>query len=248
MFKYFIALILVFPSLGLAQSEVYSRVVQKHIKKVQDRWTVESLYLRSKSSGRKRNWSPWKAPMLEMLVDFNFGPGQLYKTGASDKDTEALNLGTQLQFHYGAVGIGLEKFQTKISEKNVFVKRDDITLIYRLFGPSTQSTYLTLLAGYQGGEHSDYGEVHHQYYGLLTNIYFFRHMGFEGLYKIRNEIQTASHRLGGENYHWGIFWEFSILRIYFNFSQDYYKGKNLSTDQELNQHISSSVFGARLAF
>lgn len=230
------------------ESEIYSRVVQKHIKKVRDRWTLEDLYLTRKYSPRRGRWSPWKSPMLEMLVDFQSGPGQLYKTDVKDDATKTASLATQIQFHFGALGVGLHQSQTKISEKSIFLKRDDLTLYYRLVGPSTQSTHLTLFLGYQGGTHNDYGEIHQQYYGVLTNFYLFRHFGLEGQYKIRSATQTTTHRLQGMNYHWGMFWEFRILRLYLNFSQDYHQGDNLTTHAELNQRVSSSVFGARLSF
>ena len=248
MFKLLLALLLLVHLPAFAESEVYSRVVQKHIKKVRDRWTVEDLYIKRKYSPRRGRWSPWRAPMLEMLVDFQSGPGQLYKTGATDDETKTASLATQIQFHYGALGLGLLQSQTKVSEKSVFLKRDDITFYYRLLGPSTQSTHLTFLYGYQGGSHNDYGEIHQQYYGVLTNLYLFRHFGLEGLYKVRSGTQTTTHNLEGMSYHWGIFWEFSILRVYLNFAQDYHQGTDRTTQSELNQRVSSSVFGARLAF
>lgn len=231
-----------------AESEVYSRVVQKHIKKVRDRWTIEDLYLKRKTPPPRRRWSPWRAPMLEMLVDFKFGPGTLYKTGVSDKDSQLASLGSQLQFHYGALGLGLDRFQTKFAEKNVFYKHDDITLFYRLAGPSTQSTHLTFLVGSRGATHDDYGSYHQQFYGLLANLYLFRHLGFEGQYKVLNESLTKTHALSGVSYHWGVFWEFSILRLYINFSQDYHYGVKREDQQKLDQRFTASTLGARLAF
>ena len=239
-------LVLSAPCFG--ESEVYSRVVQKHIKKVRDRWTLEDVYLTRKYSPRRGRWSPWKSPMLEMLVDFQMGPGQLYKTGVKDDDTKTASLATQIQFHYGALGLGLQQSQTKISEKSVFLKRDDLTFYYRLVGPSTQSTHLTFLVGYQGGTHKDYGDIHQQYYGALTNLYLFRHFGLEGRYQVRSETQTSTHRVRGMHYHWGIFWEFSILRVYLNFFQDYQNGQKISDASEQNQRVSSTIFGARLTF
>lgn len=231
-----------------AQSEVYSRVVQKHIKKVRDRWTLEDLYLRRKYRTSRGRWNPWHIPMFEMLVDFKFGPGMWDKAGVTGKNAELSNLGTQLQFHYGALGLGLDRSQTKVSEKNVFYKYDDAALYYRVFGPSTQATHLTLLVGSRGGKHDDYGDFNQQFYGVLANFYLFRHLGFEGKYKVLTETETTTHKVSGVNYHWGLFWEFSILRLYLNFSQDYFTGTQKTDQVSLNQRISSTLLGARLAF
>jgi hypothetical protein len=230
------------------ESEIYSRVVQKHIKKVRDRWTLEDLYLTRKYSPRSGRWSPWKSPMFEMLVDFQSGPGQLYKAGLKNDDTKTATLATEIQFHYGALGFGLTQSQTKLSKKSVFLKRDDLTLYYRVLGPSTQSTHLTFLVGYQGGTHNDYGDIHQQYYGALTNLYLFRHFGLEGQYQVRSETQTSTYRVSGMHYHWGIFCEFSILRVYLNFFQDYQNGQKITDNSEQNHRVSSTLFGARLAF
>jgi hypothetical protein len=237
-----------FNSNAFAQSEVYSRVVQKHIKKVRDRWTLEDLYLRRKYRAPKGRWSPWRSPMFELLVDFRFGPGGLDKTGVTGKDSELSSLGTQLQFHYGALGLGLDRSQTKVSEKNVFYKYDDFALSYRVVGPSTQSTHFTFLVGTRGGRHNDYGALNQQFYGVLTNFYLFRHLGLEGQYKVLSQTETSTHSVNGVNYHWGIFWEFSILRLYLNFNQDYHTATSKVDQVSLNQRISSTLLGARLAF
>ena len=248
MIKLLLVLMMVTTAPAFAQSEVYSRVVQKHIKKVRDRWSVEDLYLKRRSSGRKKRWSPWRSPMLEMLVDFKVGKGQLYKAEVRDEKSKTASLETQIQFHYGALGFGFSQHETKSEGSGLIFKRDDLTLYYRLLGPSTQSTHLSFLMGYQGGSHADYGEIHQSYYGMLTNLYLFRHLGLEGQYVVRSQTQTSTHRVSGMHYHWGIFWEFSILRIYLNFFQDYQNGQKISDGIEQNQRVSSTLFGARLAF
>jgi hypothetical protein len=231
-----------------AQDGIYVPIVQKHVQKVRERWTVEDLFKRKRERFRKKKWSPLKTRMFEMLVDVRFGSAE-FNRHTTEADSEGFrSFGAGLQLFWGPVGLGLERDQYKIKEKAQYYQKDDATLFIRLLGPSTQSTHLTFLVGSQKVNHNDFGNYSQNFYGFMSNLYLFRHFGVEGRYRFKPATSSSSHEINGHEYYWGLFWEYSILRVYLNFYQDYLSGVQKVDDSKDDQRIHGSVFGIRLNF
>jgi hypothetical protein len=247
--RFWLILLLIYSAPSFGYRDIYLPVVEKHIKKVQDRWTLEDLYIKRRMPKKKKRWSSWSRKfMFEFLVDFRFGSANRQREGLVQEGDDTRMIAASLQYFYGPFGLGLERDQQKVKEKAMFFQRDEFTFSYRLIGPSTQSTHLTALMGYRTGRHNDYETFRQNYYGLLANFYLFRHFGLEARYRLSSATTTSTYDLSHYDYHWGIFWELNILRVYVNFFQDYFDGTRLSDRANLKQRISGNTFGMRLNF
>jgi hypothetical protein len=235
----------------MAQDSVYEPVVKKHRDKVRSRWTLEdwmSLKRRRQQQDEWLSWNTKKGPFFELVVDVH-GGGHDWKRDGSDPDDESFVVaGGGFQIYVGPVGIGIGRDQYKVKEKAQYSQRDEGTLYLRLLGNSTQTTHLTLLGGIHKYEHKYYGDFDQTFYGAVTNLYLFRHFGLEGQFRWKSSAESETHKLTGEDYHWGAFWELSILRLYFVYHQDLTRAKRITDGAKDNERVNGPVMGARLYF
>ena len=250
MMLWLILLILQTPT-ALAQDSAYGSVVRRHQQKVKSRWTLEDWFSVKKKRQAQDQWLSWnrkRGPFFELLVDVHMGrPG--FKRDGTDAEKEDFEIaGGGVQMFLGPAGIGIGRDQFKIKEKEQYSQRDEGTLFLRLAGSSTQTTHLTLLGGVMKYEHKYYGDYDHTFYGVLSNLYIFRHMGLEGQYRVKASTDSQTHEIQGEDYHWGAFWELSILRVYLLYHQDFNRAKRISTGVKDNERVNGTVLGARLYF
>jgi hypothetical protein len=250
MMLWLILLILQTPT-ALAQDSVYEPVVRRHQQKVKSRWSLEDWFSLKKKRQAQDQWLSWnrkRGPFFELLVDVH-GGGHDFKRDGTDADKEDFVVaGGGVQIFFGPAGIGIGRDQYKIKEKEQYSQRDEGSLFLRLAGSSTQTTHLTLLGGVMKYEHKYYGDYDHKFYGVLSNLYIFRHMGLEGQYRVKASADSQTHEIEGEDYHWGAFWELSILRVYLLYHQDFSRAKRISTGVKDNERVNGTVFGARLYF
>jgi hypothetical protein len=236
---------------ALAQDSVYEPIVLRHQQKVRSRWTLEDWFSLKKKRQAQDQWLSWnrkRGPFFELIVDVHGGGHDFKRDGSDSAKEDFVIAGGGVQMFFGPLGLGIGRDQYKIKEKAQYSQRDEGTLFLRLAGSSTQTTHLTLVGGVQKYEHKFYGDYDHKFYGVLSNLYIFRHMGLEGQFRWKTSTESDSHKIEGEDYHWGLFWELSILRVYVIYHQDFSRAKNLDTDVEDNERVNGTVLGARLYF
>jgi len=104
------------------------------------------------------------------------------------------------------------------------------------------------LAGYQQYKHKDYGSYTPRVYGWLATLYMTRYTGLEFDYRQIGTVTNKYYTFMNENYHYGVFWELSILRIYFNYYHDYIESIRLTQRENFHEAVKGFQFGGRLYF
>lgn len=226
-----------------AQDSVYEPVIQKFQKKKKARWSFED-------SGKRRirnPWNPWQG-IFEIAVDLHMSGGEFKRGGATPVDESSAVAGGGVQFHFSGLGLGIGREQSAIREKGSIWNRDEGTLYLRLLGSSTQSTQITLLGGIYKVDHRVFGKYDQNFYGALGNLYFTRYLGLEVQARQRSAASSDNYNLSGLDYHYGLFWEATILRVYVLYRHDYLEGEQKSTGDKTPESLKGTVFGGRLYF
>ncbi len=234
-----------------AQDSVYEPVVKKQSQKVQRRWTLEDWFVIKRKRRAQDLWLSMnrrRGPIFELITDVHGGSSKWKRDGSDPQDEDFRIAGGGVQIHIGPVGFGMGRDQYKIVDKEQYWEQDAGTVYLRLLGSSTQTTQLTVLGGKAKSEHDFYGNFDQTFYGALSSLYIFRHFGIEGLYRVMNTGESETHKGQSTIYHWGLFWELSLLRVYVNYQQAFNRAKNLSTAVEEDERVHGTVFGARLYF
>ncbi len=223
----------------------------KHKEKVQRRWSLEDWFSLKRKRKAQDVWLSWnrkRGPLFELILDAH-GGGPAWKRDGTDADKEDFKMaGGGVQLFVGSLGIGISRDQMKIADKNQYWQKDAGTIYLRLLGSSTQSTHLTFLGGQEKSDHNYYGNYGQTFYGVLSNLYIFKRMGIEGKFRQLNSSTTETHKITSLDYHWGFFWELSILRVYALYQQQLNKAKRLSDGVQDNERINGMQLGARLYF
>ncbi|MBY0518523.1 MAG: hypothetical protein K2P81_16545 [Bacteriovoracaceae bacterium] len=241
-----------FLCLSSAQAQsVYGPVMAKHKEKIQRRWTLEDVFAQKRKRKAQDLWLSWnrkKGPMFELILDIHGGAPSWKRDGTNADDDDFKLAGGGVQIFVGSLGIGISRDQMKIANKDQYWQKDAGTVFLRLLGSSTQSTHLTILGGQEKSDHTYYGNYSQTFYGALSNLYIFRHMGIEGKFRQLNSATTETHKVTAMDYHWGFFWELSILRVYAYYQQQLNTAKRISTGVQDNERINGMLLGARLYF
>ncbi len=235
---------------GRAQDSVYAPVVEKRDQKVRERWTLEK-WIVMKPKRRQSNWLAWdkrKKPLFELLVDVRGGYPSYDRSGEDPSDKNFGAIGGGLATFLGPVGFGISRDQYKIRQGDQFFERDEGALYLRILGQSTQSTHLTMLGGTRKLKHEVQGSYQQSFYGVQTNLYLFRHFGAEAQYRFLVPAKSDSHAVEGRDHHFGMFWELSILRVYWLYRQEYFKARRRGESGRDDERIHGSVVGLRLHF
>lgn len=191
-------------------------VFKKSQDKASTRWTLADWMAQKKSFKMMDQWLALNRTLNSF--EFNIAGGRRSYDLTVDGDVEKKTIDHYAASFYWSI-FGLE-YQFEDSNENF--KRESGQINLRLFGTSSQTTYLTAFYGLREWTFTDpANEVNNQYAGAKLNLYILSFFGIAGQYtKYLRAKADDDVKYEGDRGEYGVFFDLYLIRLYGQFFKE----------------------------